>query len=69
MHKHWKVDHPNLPERPKFNIKIVASFRDALSRQLSEAVRIQLRGEGVLNSKSEYSRSKLPRLTIEKEPW
>ena len=40
-----------------------------MSRQLCEAVRIDLRGAGVLNSKSEYSRCKVPRLTFEKEVW
>ena len=69
MHKHWKTAHPDLPEAPQFNIKVVASFQDALSRQLSEAVRIDLRGGNVLNSKSEYSRCRVPRLRIDKEEW
>ena len=43
MVKHWKVDHPDLKERPRFTIKVVATFRDAFSRQLSEAIRIYLR--------------------------
>ena len=44
MFKHWRVTHKDLPEAPRFSINVVASFRDALSRQLSEAVRIELRG-------------------------
>ena len=28
MIKHWKISHPELEEPPKFNIKVVASFRD-----------------------------------------
>ena len=59
MIKHWRLSHPDLQEPPKFNIMVVASFQDAMSRQLSEAVRIDLRGENVLNSKSEYSKCKL----------
>jgi hypothetical protein len=47
----------------------VASFQDALTRQVSEAVRIDLRGSGVLNSRSEYSRCRLPRLMIDTEEW
>jgi hypothetical protein len=35
MFKHWKTAHPDLPEAPVFTIKVVASFQDALSRQLS----------------------------------
>ena len=55
-------------EPPKFNSKmVVASFQDAKSWQLSEAVRIDLRGENVLNLKSDYSRCKVPRLIINKE--
>ena len=69
MYKHWKIEHPELEEQPKFKIKIVASFRDALSRQISESVRIDMRGENVLNSRTEYSRCTIPRLTIDKERW
>ena len=69
MMKHWKLSHSELQEPPKFNIKVVASLQDAMSRQLSEAVRIDLRGENVLNSKSEYSRCKVPRLVINKDEW
>jgi hypothetical protein len=69
MIKHWATQHPELKEVPKFSFKVVASFRDALTRQVSEAVRIEMRGQGVLNSKSEYSRCKLPRLTIDIEEW
>ena len=69
MFKHWKTAHPDLPEAPVFTIKVVASFQDALSRQLSEAVRIDLRGSNVINSKSEYSRCRVPRLRIDKEEW
>ena len=28
MVKHWRISHPELEEPPKFNIKVVASFRD-----------------------------------------
>ena len=69
MHKHWLPSHPELQEAPKFDIKVVSSFQDALSRQLSEAVRIESRGGNVLNSKAEYSRSRIPRLRIDKEEW
>ena len=40
-----------------------------LTRQLSEAVRIELRGTDILNSKSEYSRCRVPRLTVDMEGW
>ena len=38
-------------------------------KKISEAVRIDLRGEGVLNSKAEYSGCRIPRLVIDQEDW
>ena len=69
MIKHWADSHGELQEPPQFKFKVVASFKDALTRQVSEAVRIELRGAGVLNSKSEYSRCRIPRLTIDQDEW
>ena len=66
--KHWEQVHKGEP-MPEFRFKIVRSFKDSLSRQVAESVRIDLRGEGVLNSKSVYSRNRLPRLAIEKTEW
>ena len=54
---------------PGFRFKIIQSFQDPLSRQLAEAVRIDLRGENILNSKAEYSRCRVPRLRIDMEGW
>ena len=67
MVKHWRITHPELPTHPKFNIKVVGTYRDALSRQVAEAVRIELRGDEILNSKSEFNRCCLPRLTINRD--
>ena len=67
--KHWVLDHPDLSNPPKFKIKIVSSYRDPLTRQVSEAVRIELRGGNTLNSKTEYNRCRIPRLTIDHDVW
>ena len=50
-------------------MKVVRSFKTALSRQVGEAVRIRRRGgEGnILNSKAEYSRSRIPRLMVDQQ--
>ena len=40
-----------------------------MSRQISEAVRIELRGESILNSRSEFNRCRVPRLRIDQEGW
>ena len=42
---------------------------EQVTSQISESVRIDLRGGGVLNSKTEYSRCRLPRLTVDIEEW
>ena len=55
--KHWLLDHAELQEPPAFKFRLVRSFKDPMSRQISEAVRIELRGNGVLNSKAEFGRN------------
>ena len=48
---------------------IISSFKDPLFRQLSEDVRIELRGENILNSKAEFSRCRVPHLKVDLEGW
>ena len=47
--------------------KIVGTFRSALSRQITEAVRMKNRGILALNSKGEFDRCKIHRLTVGEE--
>ena len=47
--KHWLSDHRDMEEPPTFTFKAVQYFNDPMNRQLAEAVRIDLRGEGILN--------------------
>ena len=65
IHKHMELHHGG-KQNPNFVFKVVQYHRSALSRQVGEAVRIRRReGEGgVLNSKSEYSRCRITRLTL-----
>ena len=67
--KHWLSSHEDLLAPQKFSFKIVRTFKDPLTRQISEAVRIDLKGEGILNSKAEYSRCRIPRLRVDMEEW
>ena len=67
--KHWLTEHQDLLAPPRFRFQVIQSFQDPLSRQLAEAVRIDLRGEAVLNSKSEYNKCRVPRLTINLKDW
>ena len=67
--KHWLTDHKDLTTPPAFRYKLIQSFQDPMSRQLAEAVRIDLRGPNVLNSKTEYNRCKVPRVKVDFEEW
>ena len=67
--KHSLLDRWDLPKPPKFKFRLVRSFADPMSRQLSEAVRIELRGSDILNSKAEYNSSRVPRLKVDMEGW
>ena len=60
MVKYWRISHPELPTPPQFSIHVVVFYRDSLSRQVGEAVRIELRGEDLLNSKAEFNRCRIP---------
>ena len=67
MFKHFKLHHEGDLLPPKFIMRVVTNPRTALQRQVGEAVRIRRRGgEGcILNSKSEFNRSYIPRLQLE----
>ena len=64
--KHQEADHGG-DTSPKFIMRVVNYYKTALSRQVGEAVRIRRRGgEGsILNSRAEFNRCRIPRLTIE----
>ena len=65
MIKHWVAAHPG-PIKPKFHQYIIGQYKSSLSRQVAEAVRIQMRGS-VLNSVGVFNRSKLTRLVVDKD--
>ena len=62
--KHWLSSHEDLLEPPQFRFSIIKTFQDPLTRQLSEAVRIERRGEEILNSKAEFSRCRVFSLSL-----
>ena len=67
LYKHQALHHPR--EANKWHFSIVSTFRDPLTRQVNEAVRIsKLPPSAVLNSKSEFNRAPLIRITINKKP-
>ena len=63
--KHQELVHGG--GRAEFTMRLVGSYRSALSRQIGEAIRIRRRGGlgSILNSKSEYNRCHIPRLRVE----
>ena len=52
--KHWMNSHPSLPSPPEMEFSITSRFRDCLSRQIGEALRISHSQDILLNSKAEY---------------
>ena len=67
--KHLLTEYQDLLATTKFRFSLIQSFKDPLSRQLAESVRIELRGENILNPKSECSRCRVPRLRVDLEGW
>ena len=64
MHKHFQTEHELEAERPEFEAKIVRTHQSALYRQVHEAVLIMKNEPITLNSRGEYNRCQLPRLTV-----
>jgi hypothetical protein len=53
------------PQKVNFHMKVVAYHKSSFERQIDEAVKIQQnRGNNILNSKSEFNRSSIPRLGV-----
>ena len=65
LFKHKLTDHKN--ETVKFKIEITQKFKEALSRQANEAVRISTRPDHqLLNSKSEFHHPPLARVVVQR---
>ena len=66
MVKHLKEDHKSNPKSVKFKIEVNQMFKDPLTRQAREGVRISNPADSakVLKSKSEFNHPRLARLKI-----
>ena len=65
MMKHHVTEHPEIQEPVDFSMKVIKAHRTPFTRQIHEAVLIQMNEKnGILNSKSEFNRCQLPRLSI-----
>ena len=65
MIKHWMVDHPAQKELPLFKFSVIRKFKDCLSRQVAEALRIMSTKDRILNSKNEYLDNCIPRIRVD----
>ena len=69
--KHWQDKHHQDVDPPTFVFRVNKIHRDPLSREIHEATLIQEVKEDkfILNSKSEWNKTSLSRLTLEKSDW
>ena len=66
LFKHKENCHKN--EEMKVKMKIIQKFKDPLTRQANEAVRISNRNKmELLNSKNEFNHPPIARITVEKK--
>jgi hypothetical protein len=63
--KHWLDAHPELNNPPPFKFTVQKGFKDALSRQLGEAIAIHKSKDSLLNSKNEYVTNCISRITVQ----
>ena len=64
LHKHKLLDH--IDEEVEFELEITGIFKDALTRQANESIRIYNRcGSEILNSKSEFNHPPTARVMVE----
>ena len=63
------LDHADLVHMPEFRFTIHSQHRDALSRQVGEAIAIMHSRDALLNSKSEYMTNCLTRVTVDERDW
>ena len=65
LYKHKHNDHEH--EEMNFSMEITKRFRDPLSRQANEAIRISSRGKHeLLNSKNEFNHPPITRISVER---
>ena len=64
----WFLHHPEEQEKPDFKFRVLGQYRDAMTRQIKEALRVQNR-PGNLNSKGEFGGQTIPRLVVEQNEY
>ena len=65
MMKHHVTEHPNLKDPTDFSMKVLKAHKTAFARQVHEAVLIKMNEcNNILNSRGEFNRCQLPRLSV-----
>ena len=64
---HWMECHALSTKPPTFSFRVISKHKDALSRQIKEAVLIKVKGN--LNKKCEFASNELIRLESRKYSW
>ena len=68
LYKHKVLEHKD--EEMRIKMQITKKFRDPLTRQANEGVRINSRCKNeLLNSKTEFNHPPIPRITVERKPF
>ena len=65
--EHWMIEHGLEPSAPTFKFKTLGVYKNAMTRQLSEA--IQILDQGSCNRKSEFSNNELIRMESYQYSW
>ena len=60
-----RMTHPEDDQCPPFRIKVIGSYKDCLTRQVSEALKIHNSKDELLNSKNEYASNHLSRIMVD----
>ena len=59
------TSHADDQDNSEFIFRVLSSYKDYLSRQVAEAIRIHYTGDVLLNSKNEYNANHLSRVVVE----
>ena len=64
LYRHVMEKHSDSEEMPKFKAKVTGSYKSALTRQISEATKIQTLGAKAINNKNEWRHTQVTRSQI-----
>ena len=64
MYKHHQIDHLDAETQPEFTMSVIKKHQSPLYRQIHEAIMIMKFESVTLNSKGEFNRCQLPRLSV-----